>query len=71
MKLVRYGAVGREKPGMLDAEGALRDLSAQVGDIAGDMLNDAALERLRALDPASLPLVTGDPRIGKIGRAHV
>ncbi len=64
MKLVRYGEAGGEKPGMLDGDGALRDLSAHVGDIAGDMLNDGALDRLRALDPASLPLVPGDPRIG-------
>ncbi|WP_300011951.1 fumarylacetoacetate hydrolase family protein [uncultured Roseobacter sp.] len=64
MKLVRYGERGAEKPGMLDAEGTLRDLSAHVADIAGDVLSDAGLEKLRAIDPASLPLVDGAPRIG-------
>ncbi|WP_227270011.1 fumarylacetoacetate hydrolase family protein [Roseobacter weihaiensis] len=64
MKLVRYGALGAEKPGMLDADGTLRDLSAHVEDIAGEVLSDAALDRLRAIDPASLPAVDGDPRIG-------
>ena len=64
MKLVRYGEAGAEKPGMLDANGALRDLSAHVADIDGAMLDDASLDRLRALDPASLPEVTGDPRMG-------
>ena len=64
MKLVRYGAIGAEKPGILDAEGNLRDLSAHVGDIAGDVLSDAGLNTLRALDPASLPAVEGAPRIG-------
>ncbi|MCV3270291.1 fumarylacetoacetate hydrolase family protein [Roseobacter sinensis] len=64
MKLVRYGERGAEKPGMLDGDGALRDLSAHVADITGDVLSDAALDKLRALDPASLPLVDGAPRIG-------
>lgn len=64
MKLVRYGAVGAEKPGMLDADGTLRDLSAHVADIAGDVLSDAGLEKLRAIDPASLPAVDGTPRMG-------
>lgn len=64
MKLVRYGAVGAEKPGMLDADGTLRDLSAHVSDITGEMLSDAGLEKLRAIDPASLPVVDGTPRIG-------
>ena len=64
MKLVRYGDVGAEKPGMLDAEGALRDLSAHVDDISGETLGDAALAHLRAIDPASLPLVGDSPRIG-------
>ena len=62
MKLVRYGARGAEKPGMIDAEGQLRDLSAHVPDIAGAVLTD--LDALRRLDPASLPLVTGSPRLG-------
>jgi len=64
MKLVRYGAVGAEKPGMLDADGTLHDLSAHVSDINGDMLSDASIATLRALDPASLPVVAGEPRIG-------
>lgn len=64
MKLVRYGAAGAEKPGMLDGDGTLRDLSAHVADIAGDVLSDAGIEKLRAIDPASLPVVEGDPRIG-------
>ncbi|WP_112312594.1 fumarylacetoacetate hydrolase family protein [Pseudogemmobacter bohemicus] len=62
MKLVRYGARGAEKPGLIDANGALRDLSAHVPDIAGEMLAD--LSALKKLDPASLPLVAGDPRLG-------
>jgi len=64
MKLVRYGAIGAEKPGMMDADGNLRDLSAHVADISGETLGDASLEKLRGVDPASLPLVSGDPRIG-------
>jgi 2-keto-4-pentenoate hydratase/2-oxohepta-3-ene-1,7-dioic acid hydratase in catechol pathway len=64
MKLVRYGAPGSEKPALVDADGALRDLSAHVADISGDMLSDSSLDVLRALDPAKLPLVEGDPRIG-------
>ncbi|QJF49973.1 fumarylacetoacetate hydrolase family protein [Roseobacter ponti] len=64
MKLVRYGAAGAEKPGMLDDGGVLRDLSAHVNDIAGDVLSDAGLDKLRAIDPASLPAVEGSPRMG-------
>lgn len=64
MKLLRYGPVGQEKPGMLDASGTLRDLSGTVGDISGEVLTDAGLEKLRALDPASLPAVEGSPRLG-------
>ncbi len=64
MKLLRYGDAGTEKPGMLDADGSLRDLSAVVGDIAGDVLSDAGLAKLRALDPADLPKVDGTPRLG-------
>ncbi len=62
MKLVRYGARGAEKPGMIDGNGALRDLSAQVPDIAGAGLAD--LPALATLDPAGLPLVPGTPRLG-------
>ena len=69
MKLVRYGKPGAEKPGILDAAGRIRDLSAQVDDIAGATLGAAALARLAALDPATLPLVTGEPRLGAcVGR---
>ncbi|APX89000.1 2-hydroxyhepta-2,4-diene-1,7-dioate isomerase [Brevirhabdus pacifica] len=64
MKLVRYGQSGQEKPGLIDADGTLRDLSGQVADIAGDVLGDAGLEALRALDPADLPVVEGSPRLG-------
>jgi 2-keto-4-pentenoate hydratase/2-oxohepta-3-ene-1,7-dioic acid hydratase in catechol pathway len=64
MKLLRYGPSGAEKPGMLDAAGTLRDLSGQVADISGAMLDDEVLARLRALDPESLPVVEGSPRIG-------
>ena len=64
MKLLRYGPAGAEKPGLLDGEGTIRDLSGTVGDIAGDALTPAGLDKLRALDPASLPKVDGNPRIG-------
>ncbi|KMO36729.1 fumarylacetoacetate hydrolase family protein [Methylobacterium aquaticum] len=64
MKLLRYGEPGAERPGLLDAEGRIRDLGAHLGDIAGPALSDESLARLRALDPAALPLVAGTPRIG-------
>jgi 2-keto-4-pentenoate hydratase/2-oxohepta-3-ene-1,7-dioic acid hydratase in catechol pathway len=64
MKLLRYGKKGQEKPGMLDKAGKLRDLSATIADINPETLAPAALDRLRKLDPASLPLVAGEPRIG-------
>jgi 2-keto-4-pentenoate hydratase/2-oxohepta-3-ene-1,7-dioic acid hydratase in catechol pathway len=63
MKLVRYGEVGAEKPGLMDGD-ILRDLSDHVTDISGAMLNDAALDTLREIDPASLPEVNGNPRLG-------
>jgi 2-keto-4-pentenoate hydratase/2-oxohepta-3-ene-1,7-dioic acid hydratase in catechol pathway len=63
MKLVRYGEVGAEKPGLMDGE-TLRDLSNHVADITGDMLNDSTLETLRGIDRASLPKVKGNPRLG-------
>lgn len=63
MKLVRYGDVGHEKPGMMDGD-TLRDLSEHVADITGDTLNDATLDRLRSIDPATLPAVEGNPRLG-------
>lgn len=64
MKLLRYGALGAEKPGLMDADGQILDLSGVIDDIAGDTLGDAALDKLRSVDPASLPVVDGSPRIG-------
>jgi 5-carboxymethyl-2-hydroxymuconate isomerase len=64
MKLVRYGAMGQEKPGLLDRSGRIRDLSAHVKDINGETLSPAGLAKLATLDPASLPLVDGTPRFG-------
>lgn len=64
MRLLRYGPAGQEKPGMLDNTGALRDLSGVVPDIAGDVLLPASIAHLRAIDPSTLPRVTGVPRIG-------
>ncbi|ABE43438.1 ureidoglycolate lyase [Polaromonas sp. JS666] len=64
MKLVRYGPMGQEKPGLIDNAGRLRDLSAHVADIRGDALGGASMARLAALDPAALPLVAGSPRLG-------
>lgn len=63
MKLVRYGEMGAEKPGLMDGD-TLRDLSGHVDDITGGILGDGELDRLRAIDPASLPAVSGAPRIG-------
>ena len=64
MKLLRYGEAGSERPGLLDADGTIRDLSAHVTDIAGEALDPASLEKLSKLDPKSLPAVSGNPRIG-------
>jgi len=64
MKLMRVGERGAERPAMLDEAGTIRDLSGVVPDIAGEMLSDAGLARLRALDPASLPAMPADTRIG-------
>jgi 2-keto-4-pentenoate hydratase/2-oxohepta-3-ene-1,7-dioic acid hydratase in catechol pathway len=64
MKLLRYGPAGHEKPGLLDKTGKIRDLSGTIADLTPDNLAPAALDRLRKLDPASLPLVAGEPRIG-------
>ena len=64
MKLLRYGPAGQERPGMIDGQGRLRDLSAHVADITGPTLSAASLARLCAIDPATLPLVEGTPRIG-------
>jgi 2,4-diketo-3-deoxy-L-fuconate hydrolase len=76
MKLLRYGAPGAEKPGLLDAEGRVRDLSASVPDIGGDALLPENLQALRNLDVASLPVVAGMPQqdlrlgacVGNIGK---
>lgn len=76
MKLLRYGPVGQEKPGLLDAQGRVRDLSGVVPDVAGNVLLPAQLAALRALDPASLPLVPGTPQqdlrlgpcVGQVGK---
>lgn len=64
MKLVRFGAPGAEKPGLVDAQGAIRDLSAHVKDITGDVLSAASLDKLRKIDPASLPVAPKGVRIG-------
>lgn len=62
MKLLRYGPIGHEKPGLLDADGQIRDLSAHVADIAGDTLSPSGLARIAALDITSLPVVAGTPQ---------
>lgn len=64
MKLLRYGVLGAEKPGLLDDNGKIRGLSEHVADIAGDTLLPAGLNILRELDPETLPLVSGAPRLG-------
>jgi 2-keto-4-pentenoate hydratase/2-oxohepta-3-ene-1,7-dioic acid hydratase in catechol pathway len=64
MKLVRYGRPGREKPGLIDAEGKLRDLSGIIDDVGTAQLSDKALAKLARLKPAKLPLVRGKPRLG-------
>ena len=64
MKLVRYGQPGQEKPGLIDAQGQLRSLSAVVSDIGPAQLSDAALGQLRRIQPERLPLVRGQPRLG-------
>jgi 2-keto-4-pentenoate hydratase/2-oxohepta-3-ene-1,7-dioic acid hydratase in catechol pathway len=64
MKLLRYGPAGHEKPGLLDRDGQIRDLSGMVRDIDGETLAPASLDRLRRVDPATLPVVPGNPRLG-------
>ncbi|MEO9896787.1 MAG: fumarylacetoacetate hydrolase family protein [Paracoccaceae bacterium] len=64
MKLLRYGPVGREKPGLLDANGEIRDLSGVIPDLTGAVLSDEGLAAIRAIDPTVLPLAMGDTRIG-------
>ena len=72
MKLLRFGNRGEERPGMVDADGVVRDLSGIVDDIAGDVLLPVSLETLRKIDPRSLPKVEGTPRIaacvGRVGK---
>jgi 2-keto-4-pentenoate hydratase/2-oxohepta-3-ene-1,7-dioic acid hydratase in catechol pathway len=64
MKLLRYGPIGKEKPGILDSEGRIRDLSAHVSDIDGNSISPKALAKLRKIKIETLPLVKGKPRIG-------
>ncbi len=64
MKLLRYGPTGNERPGILDNDGSIRDLSGHVDDIAHDVLSVAGLERLGRLDIETLPVITGNPRLG-------
>src|SRR4029077_524357 len=64
MKLVRYGPPGSEKPGLIDRQGSLRDLSAEIADINGAALQPASLAYLASLDASRLPTVPGKPRLG-------
>lgn len=64
MKLVRYGKPGKEKPGLIDGAGALRDLSGVIDDLAGEALSPKSLAKIAKLKPASLPAVRGEPRLG-------
>ena len=72
MKLLRYGETGYEKPGLMDNNGDIRDLSSVVGDITGEILEDGKLSELKGLDPTTLPLVSSDTRlgpcVGKVGK---
>ena len=63
MKLMRFGLPGHERPGLIDADGMLRDLSGHVDDIDGRILDDASLARLRNLDPATLPEIDPQTRL--------
>lgn len=64
MKFLRYGPVGAEKPGLLGADGAIRDLSGHISDLAGDALDPERLAALGAIDETTLPIVSGNPRLG-------
>src|ERR1700742_4830788 len=64
MKLVRYGNKGAEKPGLVDKSGQLRDLSGHIKDLDGAAYAPDSLKKLAAIDPASLPAVSGKPRFG-------
>ena len=69
MKLLRYGEIGAEKPGMLDEQGAIRDLSSIVSDISSAIIDAGDLDGLKSVDPASLPRVENNPRLGPcVGR---
>src|SRR5215213_5006566 len=69
MKLVRYGPAGAEKPGIVDADGTLRDLSGIIDDVAGETLSPPGLEKLRSISTATLPEVRNSERIGPcVGR---
>ncbi|MDH5410894.1 MAG: fumarylacetoacetate hydrolase family protein [Alphaproteobacteria bacterium] len=64
MKLLRYGEPGRERPGMLDAAGGIRDLGGEIADLSPETVTKETLDQLRIIDPDSLPKVEGEPRIG-------
>ena len=66
MKLLRYGETGYEKPGLMDNNGDIRDLSSVVGDITGEILEDEKLSELKDLDPTTLPHVSPDTRLGAL-----
>ncbi|GAE50851.1 2-hydroxyhepta-2,4-diene-1,7-dioate isomerase [Xanthomonas arboricola pv. pruni str. MAFF 311562] len=72
MKLVRVGAPGQERPGLIDGEGRIRDLSGVIDDVAGEHITNAGLDKLRALDVSTLPLLDGELRygaaVGQIGK---
>ncbi|MBV6777967.1 fumarylacetoacetate hydrolase family protein [Xanthomonas euvesicatoria] len=72
MKLVRIGAEGHERPGLIDSEGRIRDLSGVIDDVAGEHLTNAGLDKLRALDVSALPVIEGEVRygaaVGRIGK---
>lgn len=69
MKLIRYGDAGSERPGLVDMQGQLRDLSAHISDLTGETIGPEGLAGIASIDPASLPLVEGEPRIGPcVGR---
>jgi 2-keto-4-pentenoate hydratase/2-oxohepta-3-ene-1,7-dioic acid hydratase in catechol pathway len=72
MKLLRFGPSGAEKPGLLDAEGQIRDLSGVIDDIAGDVLSAEGLAKIAAIDPATLPLAPAGSRygpcVGRVGK---
>ena len=64
MKLLRFGSPGKEKPGLLDQEGGIRDLSSVINDINGETLSPRSIEQLSGIEPESLPIVTSEPRLG-------